>query len=119
MYDTPGHFFWRPSGDSRRTKFTSYVAVVGPETAWPGITGRKLSEITDDPASTILVLEVAHSGIHWMEPKDLTLDEILNSGLSSDHPLHVNALFADFHVRRVRKDISRRNAEGVVDGQRG
>lgn len=104
-FDTPAHFFWCPSGDGRRTMFTSYVAVVGPGTAWPGDRGRKLSEITDDPAGTILVLEAAHSGIRWMEPRDPTLDEILASGLSSDHPLHVNALFADFRLRRVRKGI--------------
>ncbi len=113
-FDTPAHFFWCPSGDGRNTKFTNYVAVIGPNTAWPGGTGRKLSEITDDPANTILVLEVAHSGIHWMEPKDLTLEEILASGLSSDHPLHVNALFADFRVRQVYKSISRETLRALL-----
>lgn len=113
-YDTPAHFFWCPSGDGRRTKFTNYVAVVGPETAWPGSTGRKPSEMKDDPAGTILVLEVARSGIRWMEPKDPTLDEILATGLSSDHPRHVNALFADFHVRRVRKGIARETLKALL-----
>ncbi|WP_406695130.1 DUF1559 domain-containing protein [Singulisphaera sp. Ch08] len=109
-----GFFFWCPSGDGRRTKSTSYVAVVGPETAWPDRTGRKLSEITDDPASTILVLEIAHSGIHWMEPKDLALDDLLAAGLSSNHALHINALFADFQVRRVRKNLPRETLRSLL-----
>ena len=113
-YDTPAAFYWCPSGDGRESKFTSYVAVIGPDTAWPGSTGRKLSEITDDLMSTILVLEVAHSGIHWMEPKDVTLEAILASGLSSDHALYVNALFADFHVRRVPKNISRETLRALL-----
>lgn len=106
-FDTPAYFYWCPSGDGRATKFTSYVAVIGPETAWPGSTGLELGEITDDPASTVLLLEVANSGIHWMEPLDPTLDEVLASGLSSNHEGYVNALFADFRVRRVRTSVTR------------
>ena len=106
-YDTPAFFWWCPSGDGRTTKMTDYVGVVGQQTAWPGSRGLKRSEITDDPASTILVLEVAGSRIHWMEPKDLTLDEILSSGLSSHHPGYVSALFADGHARLIRTGVSR------------
>jgi prepilin-type processing-associated H-X9-DG protein len=106
-YDTPAYFWWCPSGDGRTTKMTDYVGVVGSQTAWPGSRGLKRSEITDDPATTILVLEIAGSRIHWMEPKDLTLDQILSSGLTSHHSGFVNALFADGHVRKIRTDVSR------------
>jgi prepilin-type processing-associated H-X9-DG protein len=104
--ETAGDLWWCPSGDGRATKMTDYVAVVGSETAWPGDRGLKRSEIIDDPASTVLVLEVAGSRIHWMEPKDPTLDEVLSSGLSSHHSGFVNALFADGRVRRIRTDVS-------------
>ena len=93
---------------------TNYVAVVGVETAWPADRGLKRSEITDDPASTILVLEVANSRIHWMEPKDPTLDEILSSGLSSHHSGFVNALFADGVVKRIRTDVSRETLKALL-----
>ena len=112
--DTTGNFWWCPSGDGRATKMTNYVAVVGVETAWPGDRGLKRSEITDDPASTILVLEVADSRIHWMEPKDPTLDEILSSGLSSRHSGFVNALFADGTVKRIRTDVSRETLKALL-----
>ena len=96
------------------TKMTDYVAVVGNQTAWPGSRGLKRSEITDDPSRTILVLEIADSRIHWMEPRDPTLDEILASGSSSRHLGFVNALFADGHVGRIRKDISRETLKALL-----
>jgi prepilin-type processing-associated H-X9-DG protein len=113
-YDTPAFFWWCPSGDGRATKMTDYVAVVGSQTAWPGSRGLKRSEITDDPASTILVLEVTGSRIHWMEPIDPTLDEILSSGLTSHHSGLVNALFVDGHVRKIRADVSRETLKALL-----
>jgi prepilin-type processing-associated H-X9-DG protein len=113
-YDTPGLFWWCPSGNGRVNKMTDYVAVVGSRTAWPAGRGRKLSEITDDPASTILLLEVTGSGIHWMEPRDLTIDQVLASGLGSHHEGYVNALFADWSVRRIRTDVSRETLKALL-----
>jgi prepilin-type processing-associated H-X9-DG protein len=113
-YDTPAFFWWCPSGDGRATKMTDYVAVIGDQTAWPRNRGRKRSEITDDPASTILVLEIADSRIHWMEPRDPTLDEVLSSGLSSHHGGFVNALFVDGQVRKIRTDISRETLKALL-----
>lgn len=56
---------------------TSYVAAIGPRTAWPGPFGRKASEMPDGTGSTILVLEDHSMNIPWMEPRDLPLDEAL------------------------------------------
>jgi len=64
--------------------WTSYVAVVGPRTAWPGASARKMSEITDGTASTILVMEDQSTNIPWMEPRDLTLDAALGILTSPD-----------------------------------
>jgi Protein of unknown function (DUF1559) len=113
-YDTPSDFWWCHSGNDRATKMTSFVAVVGPQTAWPGGVGRKPSEITDDPASTILVLEIEGSTIHWMQPKDPTIDEILATGLSSPHPYRAKALMADYSVRSFRKDIDRATLRALL-----
>jgi prepilin-type processing-associated H-X9-DG protein len=117
-FDTTAFFYWCPSGDGRRTKETDYVAVIGPHTAWPEGRGLKLAEITDDPASTILWIEVADSGIPWMKPGDITLDRLLSQGLTSHHPGHVNALFADGRVRQIRKDIDRATLKALltIDG---
>lgn len=64
--------------------WTSYVAVVGPQTAWPGKSPRKASDILDGSRGTILVLEEHSQRIPWMEPRDLTLDEALGVLTSSD-----------------------------------
>lgn len=118
VFDTQAFFYWCPSGDGRKTKMTDYVAVVGPRTAWPEGRGRKLSEITDGRENTILVIEVMNSGIHWTEPRDMTLDEVLTRGVSSPHPGHFNAMFADGLVHKIRKDIDREALKALltVDG---
>lgn len=72
---------------------TSYVAVVGPETAWPGSRSVRRQDIKDRSSQTIMIVEVAASDIHWMEPRDMTLAEATRGvnvdrkrGISSDHP---------------------------------
>jgi hypothetical protein len=63
---------------------TNYVAVVGKGTMWPGAVGSKLADIDDDKAETIMVIEISDSNIHWMEPRDLPIEE-LEAWLDPDH----------------------------------
>ena len=82
---------------------TSFVAVVGRNAAWPGTKARKLGP-TDFPGGashTIMLVEVANSGISWMEPRDLSLDVIGASGatlptwaVSSNHHLSDEFFFS-------------------------
>ena len=74
-----------PRVGGRAGTSTSYLAVVGPRTAWPGASGRKLAEIPDGPWNTILLIEKHGSGISWMEPRDMSFDEAL-AQLSADDP---------------------------------
>jgi prepilin-type processing-associated H-X9-DG protein len=60
---------------------TSYVAVVGPNAAWAGGKPRKLKDFGGDVSKTIMLVEVANSGIDWAEPRDLSLDAL---GVSQD-----------------------------------
>lgn len=82
---------------------TSYVAVVGPGTAWPGATSTSKSMVTDGLSNSILLVEVANSGIHWMEPRDLPVAAVsagINPksglGISSAHPGGVNVSLMDW-----------------------
>jgi hypothetical protein len=84
---------------------TSYVAVVGPGTAWPGAKSIDLADIKDGSSSTILVVEVHNSGISWMEPRDLdvsqmpmTINPKTGLGISSSHPRCAQAARADGSV---------------------
>jgi hypothetical protein len=104
---------------------TNYLAVVGPGTVWaesptnsaapplpsdaamkpPGGVSAPKAKLPD-AGSKILVVEVANSGFHWMEPRDLTLEEALaginpesSPAISSEHkPRGAGVAFADSTV---------------------
>lgn len=85
---------------------TNYLAVVGPDTAWPGSEPTSLADFAHEKGSILHVVEVAHSGIHWMSPRDLqapqmapTVNSPSGRGISSSHPDGANAAFADGSVR--------------------
>ena len=98
--------------DTSTANNTNYVAVVGPDTAWPGAEGRSIEQIKDGTTNTILVVEVHDSGIHWMEPRDLdfaTASTTINQGppgrmISSNHGPLANVAFADGSVRFLSDD---------------
>ncbi len=95
---------------------TSYVAVVGPGTAWPGAKSVALSDIKDGTGNTILIVEVHNSGIHWMEPRDLDASQMplainakpaakgASRGISSGHPGVAHVARADGSVRILSDD---------------
>ena len=64
---------------------TSYVAVVGRIAAWPGEKSRELGSVDfpGGPSNTIMVVEMANSGIQWAEPRDLSLDALEAAGAKS------------------------------------
>ena len=99
-------YFCCPSGNAKQPKGeTNYVAVVGPETMWPDGKATKCSDIKDGTSSTLMVVEVANSGIHWMEPRDLHIVQMpmaisppRGQGISSAHPHVALGLYADGHT---------------------
>jgi hypothetical protein len=89
---------------------TSYLAVVGAETMWPGAKARKRDELEDGADETILIVENNGLGIHWMEPRDLvfaTMDFRIDNpeGVSSwyESPAVVTASTS---VQRLSKDMT-------------
>lgn len=61
------------SGKGQESPLTDYVAVVGPETLWPG---KEPGEFKS--GSAVLVVEWPRSDIHWAEPRDVTIEEFLD-----------------------------------------
>jgi type II secretory pathway pseudopilin PulG len=74
----PVRIFICPSDPPRSSKLnqTDYFAVVGPKTAWAGAKPRRFADLGKDAAHTVLLVEMANSGIAWAEPKDISLDEL-------------------------------------------
>jgi len=85
---------------AKRSQQTSFVAVVGPNTAWSGSEPVSLDDFTDDPAETLLVVEVANSGIFWMEPRDLDVSE-MRLEVNPKNGRSISSLHAGFKFPRV------------------
>lgn len=67
-----------PLGDEDGTTRTSYVAIVDDATLWPGADTTTLTGPIESWPDTILVVEVQGLGIEWMEPRDITLEELID-----------------------------------------
>jgi hypothetical protein len=71
-----GDYYRRQELDPDGSEETSFVAVIGAETTWPGMESRSRSDLRDGPDKTILIVEMASSRISWMKPQDLDLDRM-------------------------------------------
>lgn len=86
---------------------TSYVVVSGKGLAFDGAGNVSRSQITDGPANTILVVEMASGAVAWTEPRDLNVSTMtlsINTGAANEIGSHhagggANVLLADGTVR--------------------
>jgi len=98
-----------PSGES--PAFTHYMVIVGPNTMFPGSTPVGFADILDGTSNTIMVVEVRDQQVPWMQPDDLSLDQMtmaINQGSNtpgSYHPGGVNAALGDGSVRFISQTI--------------
>jgi prepilin-type processing-associated H-X9-DG protein len=107
---------------------TNYMMVVGPRTISSGREPRKIAEIIDGLADTILLVEVADSSVRWAEPQDLHFDRLnfavngnrrqASKGISSYHPGGVNVVFCDSSVRFLKDSTNPQLVKAMltVDG---
>jgi len=101
---------------------TSYLAVVGPRTAWSGAKSAKLDDFSDGASNTILLAEVCNSGVNWLEPRDLHVVQMApgvnanaGQGISGQHVLDgANVLFADGSVRFLSTAISAEAIDAMI-----
>jgi prepilin-type processing-associated H-X9-DG protein len=100
---------------------TSYVMIVGNGTISDGPTPTAVKQITDGTSNTILVVEVAGSGIPWAEPRDLKVQDLAfglsggaGQGIGSRHPSVVNVLFCDGSVQSIEKSIDPELLRGMT-----
>jgi hypothetical protein len=92
--------------DDGPTVYSDFVAVTGEDTVWCAESGVTFSEIQPIASNLILAVQVKNCALHWMEPRDITLDELANSGKHGTNDdrwrLGSCVLFADGVVWRIK-----------------
>lgn len=82
---------------------TSYVAVCGSGTTWTNENVMKFSELSFMTSNRIVVIETQHAGIHWMEPRDYSLEmaiqELSDPDLDGHGGHRAKGLFARRGIR--------------------
>jgi len=98
-----------PADKKRAAGTTNYVAIVGPQTVWPEHCAVSYSHITDGTSNTLLLSETADAGIEWLEPRDLSYEDMKNGHYRSNpRPSHrhwerMRALLVDGSVQYVAR----------------
>ncbi len=116
VFETPVAVYTCPTSRLVRG-YTTYLAVVGQDVCLLPTESRKLSDITDDHAKTLMVIEVdkEHS-VPWMAPTDAD-EKMILSLMSSDsfpHPGGMNAVFVDGHGAFLQTDTEAKNLRAMI-----
>ena len=106
---------------------TSYMMIVGPNTLSDGPSATSLADVTDLPYDTFLVVETADSRIHWMDPRDLAAEDLVDESYDSsvpmiygEHPSGAHAVMCDGSVRIIPDaiDLDRLEAMSTISGDK-
>jgi len=99
----PFHVYcWSSGKGLPESLHTNVVAITGPGTAFDADRVTRLRDLDSD---TILAIAIADSGIHWMEPGDLAIDQVPESITQGVEGYGVHVLFADASVWMLRPDV--------------
>ncbi|MDA1214911.1 MAG: DUF1559 domain-containing protein, partial [Planctomycetota bacterium] len=77
LYRCPSHYGSTNGSQKQAETFTTtYHAITGPETMWPGGHGISIGEIKDGSTDTLAVIELDQREMNWMDPNEVSLDEL-------------------------------------------
>lgn len=120
-----------PSTADNDSRQASYAMIVGAHAISDGPTARRISEITDETAKTIMLAEAATAGILWLEPRDLDTKNMTfsinprpvpppgsTSGINCYHPGLAQALFCNGTVRSLNSSLTAKEVKALftIDG---
>lgn len=105
----------------RGSGHTNYVAVVGPNTLWPGPRGRSLDELSENSSEKILLIEIPNSDIPWMEPRDITFEQAVrvfseyNASRNQPRRRHLHCYTTQERVRDLDSIPSIEEFKGMLE----
>jgi Protein of unknown function (DUF1559) len=120
-----GNIYLRSGLESDRVQTTSFVAVVGPQTAWPGSKPRSFQDLGDGTHDTLIVVEVPDGQFLWMEPRDLEFDSMsfrINDGSRRGLGSRLGGarvVFADGSVRWLPDDYDGNKLRAMLTANGG
>lgn len=121
LADLMPELFRCPSDVSSGALETSYAMLVGPGTLFDGAEPAQIQDILDGTSNTLLCVEATGSGIHWMEPRDLDVEQLsleINGpagfGIRSHHPGGVQAALCDGSVRFLSNNLDSETLERLI-----
>lgn len=105
--------------NSQPSTDTSYVVIVGKNTAFPGEKTTRKDDIKKAKGKTILVIEVSNSDIKWMEPRDVPYEKVAigrtnRARISSNDPLGPAVCFADATLSRLGKEVTEKEVKNMA-----
>jgi hypothetical protein len=99
---------------------TTYAAVSGPDTAFPGAQPVRIKDITDGTANTLMLVETVNAPIPWTAPIDVDIATLGPSppgkGMPeiSAHRHRPNAAIADGMVHRLTREMTRETLRALA-----
>lgn len=102
-----------------KSRYTSYVAVTGPGTAFDGDSAIRLDGFPDGTSRTILLVEYASSDIQLLEPRDLTAVGFVDAFVRSSRASTGNDSSPSSTSTDSHHELSHHNAGfnvGLADG---
>lgn len=115
-FETSLFFYQCPSADTPKNH-TIYLGVSGPDCCFYASTPKLLTDITDGPSNTLIVVEVPHDRtVPWMSPQDSDEASIMGfaSGSKFAHTGGFQATFADGSVRLISEDLERSTLQALL-----
>ena len=110
-----------PGDRSSPPGMTNYVAIVGKGTVWPAPRSVDIADIAAGTSTTLMIVEIAHSDIHWIEPRDLPVEELAarldpqhRPQLLGNHIGGGMVAYADGHVEMLSRDVTIERLKALV-----
>jgi hypothetical protein len=99
--------------DSSPLTDTSYVVIVDENAAFHPSKTRAFRDFDDGLSNTIMAIELKNSGINWMEPRDLTIDQAV-AAIQGSGEVRINVLMVDGAILQVDRTTDAAKLRGMM-----